>query len=333
MTQVLITGGTGSFGQAYVCHLLATDVERVVVYSRDELKQHQMRASGLTDPRVRYFIGDIRDQSRLELALKNIDVVIHAAALKQVDTCEYNPLEAVKTNIDGTANVIRAALNTPSIRKVLMLGTDKAVDPTNLYGATKLVAEKLIIDANAYTGVDGPAFASTRYGNVISSRGSVLPVFQQQHAAGQPITVTDPDMTRFVLTLDQGVGFISDSLARMQGGEVFIPKLSAVTVRTIAEAITYPDEPELSIVGTRPGEKHHELLISANESGRTLDCGTHYLVQPIVFPVDRDWAGEPLEPGVAYGSDTAPRLDAYDFGLLAGLIEDAVGELTVNPWR
>jgi len=321
MSSVLVTGGTGSFGQSFVRHLLHGDTDRIVVFSRDELKQHQMRADGLVNDRLRYFVGDVRDRDRLRRAMHGVTTVVHAAALKQVDTCEYNPLEAVHTNIDGTANVIDAALDA-QVTRVLMLGTDKACDPTNLYGATKLVAEKLIVDANAYSGDSGTMFASTRYGNVISSRGSVLPVFQAQHANGGVLTITDPDMTRFVLTLEQGVEFVSDCLKIMVGGEVFIPKLPAVTVSTIAESVCWPHPAMMKVVGSRPGEKHHELLISQHESVRTLDRGWHYLVQPLAFPRDTSWDGVPLLPGVAYGSDTADRLDIDGFRRLAGLDVD-----------
>jgi len=196
-----------------------------------------------------------------------------------------------------------------------MLGTDKACDPTNLYGATKLVAEKLIVDANAYSGERGTMFSSTRYGNVISSRGSVLPLFQAQHARGETLTVTDPLMTRFVLTLAQGVAFVADCLEVMCGGEVFVPKLAAVTVQTIAEAVGAP----FRVVGTRPGEKHHELLVSHNESGRTLDRGWHYLIQPLAFPRDISWDGDPMPAGVAYGSDTTETLTVAEFRKLAGI--------------
>jgi len=260
------------------------------------LKQHEMRAAGLTHDELRYFIGDVRDLQRLRRAFRGVDVVVHAAALKQVESCEFNPLEAKKTNIDGTSNVIDAALDC-GVGRVLMIGTDKAVDPTNLYGATKLVAEKLMVDANAYSGSDGPAFSCTRYGNVISSRGAVLPVFQAQHAAGLPLTVTDPTMTRFVLTLDQGVDFVLECLRRMKGGEVFVPRLKTVDVATISNAVT--NSLSRVIIGRRPGEKQHELLISANEPELAAANGLPY----------------------PYGSNTDPadRLDVAGFRELAGL--------------
>lgn len=331
--SVLITGGTGSFGKhlarafldmpeqievsrfgtherEFLPGLKGTAFERIAVFSRDELKQHEMRTSGFDDDRLRYFIGDVRDQDRLRRAFYGVDTVIHAAAMKQVDTCEYNPLEAKKTNVDGTENVISAALDA-GVRRVLMVGTDKAVDPVNLYGATKLVAEKLMVDANAYSGTDGTRFACTRYGNVISSRGSVLPLFQAQHAAGETLTVTDPGMTRFVLTLDQAVGFVLDCLGRMRGGEVFVPKLPAATVETIARAVAYPVEPRMRIMGPRPGEKRHELLVSENEAHRVRDGGDH-------FEITAGTAAARVLAG-AYSSSDVERLDVAGFRALAGL--------------
>ncbi len=296
--RILVTGGTGSFGQAVVRHLLQNPVghRQVIVFSRDELKQHDMRCAGIVHDRLRYFIGDVRDVGRLRRAMREVDVVIHAAALKQVESCEYNPLEAKKTNIDGTANVIDAALDA-GVGRVLMIGTDKAVDPVNLYGATKQVAEKLMVDANAYSGKDGTRFSCTRYGNVISSRGAVLPIFQAQYRAGLPLTITDPNMTRFVLTLDQSVAFVLGCLARMNGGEVFVPRLKTVTVATIADAVN-EFQPKI-IVGRRAGEKQHELLVSANEPELAA-------ANDLPFP---------------YGSDTDPldRLSVDEFRELAGI--------------
>jgi UDP-N-acetylglucosamine 4,6-dehydratase len=323
MGSILITGGTGSFGQAFTRHLLAIGTyDRIVIFSRDELKQHEMRSIGYTDERLRWFIGDVRDRDRLRRAMHGVDVIIHAAALKQVDTCEANPLEAKKTNVDGTSNVIDAALDC-GVGRVLMLGTDKAVDPTNLYGATKLVAEKLIVDANAYSGAGGPRFSATRYGNVISSRGSVLPLFQAQRDSGSVLTVTRPEMTRFVLTLEQGVEFVARSLDEMRGGEVFVPKLPAVTLWTIYDSVVMDrDQDGFKITGLRPGEKMHELLVSVNEASRTLDRGWCYLVKPLVEFADRSWTGVPVPAGFYYGSDTAERLDVDGFRRLAGLEAD-----------
>ncbi len=305
MTSLLITGGTGSMGQQLVRQLLEdATVERVCVFSRDEWKQDAMRNAGFTDPRLRFFIGDVRDRDRLRRAMHGVDNVIHTAALKQVPACEYNPLEAVKTNVDGTANVIDAALDA-DVAKVLMLSSDKACDPVNLYGATKLVAEKLMVDANAYAGT---RFSCTRYGNVISSRGSVLPLFQAQHSAGKPLTMTDPEMTRFVLTLEQGALFVLDSLDRMTGGEVFVPKLPSVTVSTIAAAVT--NRGAIHLIGARPGEKLHETLVSEHEADRTSDEGDGFVIRPV-----------PAVPHVpaAFTSVSADRLDVDGFRLLAGL--------------
>lgn len=236
--------------------------------------------------------------------MAGVDVVVHAAAMKQVGACEYNPLEAKRTNVDGAANVVDAALDC-GVGRVLALSTDKAVDPTNLYGATKLVAEKLFVDANAYSGDGGTRFACTRYGNVLNSRGSVLPVFLAQWDAGLPLTVTDPAMTRFVLTLEQGVQFVLDSLGRMAGGEVFVPRLPAVSVATIAEAVAWPRLPAYLGTGMRQGEKRHELLVSANEGAE--DRGGFFVVG----------AGFPV--GVAFSSRDATRLDVAAFRRLAGL--------------
>ncbi len=315
MSSVLVTGGTGSFGQAYISHLLTLKTfDRIICFSRDELKQHEMRAKGgFTDSRLRFFIGDVRDRERLERAMHGVDTVVHAAALKQVDACEFNPLEAVKTNVQGTANVIDAAIDA-KVTRVLGLGTDKAVDPTNLYGATKLVAEKLLVDANAY---NGPLFAATRYGNVISSRGSVLPVFQAQQKAGVPLTVTDAGMTRFVLTIQRGVEFIGECLERMRGGEVFAPKLPATTVSTIAWSVG--GSGDWVVTGLRPGEKRHELLVSDHEAGRTLDCGWCYLIRPVQNHRGHVWDGKPVPAGFRYSSHTAAQLDVEAFRELAGL--------------
>ncbi len=302
-STILITGGTGSFGQHAVRELLTDDRwERVIVYSRDELKQHEMRQAGLTNPRLRYFIGDVRDRQRLTRAMRGVTRVIHAAALKQVPACEYNPLEALRTNVDGTANVIEAALDT-NVGRVIMVGTDKAVDPVNTYGKSKALAEALIVDANAYGGYT-TKFAATRYGNVLGSRGSVLGVFQAQHAAGQPLTVTDGGMTRFVLTLEQGVRFVLDRLDDMSGGEVFVPKIPAVTLDAIAMAVTWPREPVLMTVGMRGGEKRHELLVSEHELVE--DRGDHLVV------------GRGFASGAVSSLD-ATRLTISQFRELAGL--------------
>ncbi len=264
--SVLITGGTGSFGQKFVRTLLAHHKPRkVVVFSRDELKQHEMRTRGFDHPNLRFFIGDVRDADRLRRAFDGIDVVVHAAALKQVPACEYNPIEAVRTNIDGARNVVDAALDR-GVTKVLALSTDKAVNPVNLYGATKLVAEKLVVQANAYAGGKPIGFSCVRYGNVVGSRGSVLPLFLEQAKTGT-ITITDPRMTRFWITLDQGVQFVVRCIEQMHGGEVFVPKIPSVRVTDMAAAIA--PGCKIENIGIRPGEKLHEALISDDEARTT----------------------------------------------------------------
>ncbi len=311
LKSVLVTGGTGSFGQAFVRRCLEQGVERVVVFSRDELKQHDMRLA-IPDERVRWFIGDVRDKERLRRAMAGVEVVVHAAAMKQVPACEANPMEAIATNVDGARNVIDAALDT-GVRKVLALSTDKAVDPVNLYGATKLCAEKLFVDANVYSGAAGTRFACTRYGNVVSSRGSVLPLWLAEHGRGEPLRVTDPAMTRFVLTLEHGVDIVADALRDMRGGEVFVPDLPAVDLYTLARAVGGRSYPIVE-TGRRPGEKQHELLISENEAHRTRDEGDRFVVYR--------WLGEGGMAGEV-SSATARRLDVAAFRRLAGLDDTA----------
>jgi len=272
---VLVTGGTGSFGNKFTEIILRDHSPKAVrILSRDELKQLQMQQR-LDDSRIRYFIGDVRDEQRLYRAMRGVDVVVHAAAMKQVPAAEYNPLEAVKTNIDGAANVIEAAINA-GVPKVLFLSTDKAVHPVNLYGATKLVAEKLFVQANSYSG-GRTIFSCVRYGNVVGSRGSVIPLFLQQRSRGV-LTVTDTRMTRFWLTLDQGVRFVTDCIERMVGGEVFIPKLPSMKVTDIIETIA--PGAEIKVIGIRPGEKLHEELITAEEAPRVKEFDTYYIVEP-----------------------------------------------------
>ncbi|MBM2826410.1 MAG: polysaccharide biosynthesis protein CapD [Dehalococcoidia bacterium] len=273
---VLITGGTGSFGQAF-CKLLLNDypVKAVRVYSRDELKQYEM-ARKLTDPRLRFLIGDVRDKERLERAMIDVDIVVHAAALKQILACEYNPLEAIKTNIMGAANVIEAALNS-GVKNVIALSSDKAVNPVNLYGATKLCAEKLFVQGNSYSGAGPTRFSCARYGNVLGSRGSVVPLFYQQKQNGM-LTITDSRMTRFWITLPQAVKFVIKRIESMQGGEIFVPKLPSVKVTDLAETIA----PGCTTVetGIRPGEKLHEVLVTEEESRHSRDMGEYYLIEP-----------------------------------------------------
>lgn len=300
--SVLVTGGTGSFGQKFVRFLLDhVDLERVIVFSRDELKQHDM-AQRFRDPRLRYFIGDVRDLERLQRAFNHVDVVVHAAALKQVPACEYNPLEAVKTNVLGGANVINAAIDR-DVKLVLALSTDKAVSPVNLYGATKLCAEKLFVQANAYSRYGQPKFSCVRYGNVVGSRGSVIPVFMQQREKGV-ITITDKRMTRFWLTLEQGVRFVYNCLTAMHGGEVFVPKIPSMNILDLAEAIA--PGCAIEVTGIRPGEKLHELLISADEARNAVELTDMYVIKPThPWWGNHSWTdGKILPEGFAYASST-----------------------------
>ena len=277
--SILVTGGTGSFGQGLVEHVLRRYApKRLVVLSRDEMKQLDMRQrfSDSNGSPVRYFIGDVRDRERLYRAFDGIDIVIHAAALKQVPAAEYNPLEFVKTNVLGTANVVDAAIDC-EVKWVLALSTDKAVSPINLYGATKLCADKLLVAANAYSGRHKTRFGIVRYGNVAGSRGSVIPRFMEQRREGT-ITITDLRMTRFWITVEQGVDFVLRSLARMRGGEIFIPKMPSVRVADVAEAIAPGCRQE--ITGIRPGEKLHEALITQDDARNALEFSDYYVIQP-----------------------------------------------------
>lgn len=301
---VLITGGTGSFGKKFITTLLKEHKPaKVIVYSRDELKQHEMRESGFNSPLLRYFIGDVRDRERLERALKGVDIVVHAAALKQVPACEYNPMEAIKTNITGTSNVIEAAIDT-GVKRVLALSTDKAVNPVNLYGATKLAAEKLVVQSNAYAGNTITRLSCVRYGNVVGSRGSVVPVFLKQREKGM-ITITDERMTRFWITLDQGVHFVMDCIEQMQGGEVFVPKIPSMKITDLANAVA--PGTKVDVIGIRPGEKLHEVLISEDEARTTIELDKMYVVQPAeALWFGRTWEhqGKSLTNGYRYASNT-----------------------------
>jgi UDP-N-acetylglucosamine 4,6-dehydratase len=276
-STVLITGGTGSLGKKLTRRLLAHHPpKKLIIFSRDELKQHEMQVSGFDDPRLRYFIGDVRDVTRLRRAFVDVDVVIHAAALKQVPACEYNPIEAVLTNVDGARNVIDAALDR-GVKKVMAVSTDKAVNPVNLYGATKMVAEKLFVQANSYSGTGPTHFSCVRYGNVVASRGSVIPLFLEQRKTGK-LTITDSRMTRFWMTLDQAARFVIGCTEEMRGGEVFVPKIPSMTIVDLAQAIG-PDC-EVEIVGIRPGEKLHEVLISEDEARHTVEQNGKFVIQP-----------------------------------------------------
>jgi UDP-N-acetylglucosamine 4,6-dehydratase len=275
---VLVTGGTGSFGRKFTEVMLRDQHPRkIIILSRDELKQHDMRRDGFDHPSLRYFIGDVRDVDRLRRAMKGVDVVVHAAALKQVPVCEYNPFEAVMTNVMGARNVIDAALDC-GVSRVVGLSTDKAVNPVNLYGATKLVAEKLFVDGNALSG-DGPTrFACVRYGNVVGSRGSVIPLFLEQRSKGT-ITVTDERMTRFWITLEEGVRLVVRCVEEMQGGEILVPKIPSMKLLDLVKAVAPGCRTE--IVGIRAGEKLHEVLISEDEARQTLELDDYYVIQPM----------------------------------------------------
>ena len=300
--SVLITGGTGSFGKKFARKVLREcDPAKVIIFSRDELKQHEMRVAGMNDPRLRYFIGDVRDYKRLKRAMYGVDVVVHAAALKQVSACEYNPIEAVETNIEGARCIIDAALDN-GVKNVIALSTDKAVNPVNLYGATKLVAEKLFVQANSYSG-DGPTrFSCVRYGNVVGSRGSVIPLFMEQRETGK-VTVTDPRMTRFWITLEQGTNFVLRCLKVMSGGEVFVPRISSMKIIDLVKAIA-PDC-EVEEVGIRPGEKMHEMLISEGEAKYTVELPDMFVVRPVYtwWGTEKEIEGRRLPEGYCYSSD------------------------------
>jgi UDP-N-acetylglucosamine 4,6-dehydratase/5-epimerase len=273
--SILVTGGTGSFGQAFVRQLFSDhQPARVVVYSRDELKQFEMRQT-LNQPQIRYFIGDVRDRDRLERALQGIDVVVHAAALKQVPAAEYNPIECIKTNVIGSENVINASIN-QGVKKVIALSTDKAVNPVNLYGATKLCADKLFVAAN-HLSPSGTRFSVVRYGNVIGSRGSVIPFFKSMSKKGR-LPLTDKRMTRFWIRIEDGVRFVDRCIELMRGGEIFVPKIPSMKIVDLATALCPNCEHE--IVGIRPGEKLHELLIARDDARFTLEFENYYIIQP-----------------------------------------------------
>lgn len=301
---VLVTGGTGSFGRAFIKRMLDDfHPTKLIVFSRDELKQYEMRSAGFDHASLRYFIGDVRDPLRLRRAMQGVDIVVHAAALKQVPACEYNPIEAIMTNIMGGRNVIEAALDT-SVEKVMALSTDKAVNPVNLYGATKLAAEKLFVQSNAYAGGRDVRFSCVRYGNVVGSRGSVVPAFFRQRGAGR-LTVTHERMTRFWLSLEYGVGFTIRCIEQMQGGEVFVPKIPSTRITDLARAIA--PEAEIEYIGIRPGEKLHEVLISEDEARHSLELEDMFVVEPSgALWFGHGWRsrGKTLPDGFRYTSDT-----------------------------
>jgi UDP-N-acetylglucosamine 4,6-dehydratase len=305
---VLITGGTGSFGKRCTGAILKRfpNIKRLIIYSRDEYKQYLM-AQEFTDadyPCMRYFIGDIRDKERLHRAFSDVDYVIHTAALKQVPAAEYNPFEAVKTNIIGSQNVINCAIE-QGVRKVIALSTDKAANPINLYGATKLCSDKLFVAGNSLAGRDGARFSVVRYGNVVGSRGSVIPFFLEKKKQGNPLPVTDPRMTRFWITLDQGVAFVLSCLGAMSGGEVFVPKIPSMNIMDLANAI-WEDAP-IENVGIRPGEKLHEIMIAQDDARNTIEFDAHYIIKPsYCFRECRidESGGRPVDEGFEYNSGT-----------------------------
>lgn len=330
--SILITGGTGSFGHQYVQTLLSRySPARIIVFSRDELKQYEM-AQRFHAPCMRYFLGDVRDAARLEQAMRGVDIVIHAAALKHVPAAEYNPMECIKTNIYGAENVIRAAISN-DIEKVIALSTDKAASPINLYGATKLASDKLFVAANNMVGTGRTRFAVVRYGNVAGSRGSVLPFFEKLIASGAgSLPITDARMTRFWITLQQGVDFVLDNFERMHGGEIFVPKLPSIRVVDLATAIA-PFLPH-ELVGIRPGEKLHEVMCPADDSHLTLAFDKHYVIRPTIqfnsenFDYTVDAAGghgEPVPQGFEYHSGTnqhfltVPEINSFNRAATEGL--------------
>ena len=307
--SVLVTGGTGSFGKAFVDKALASNAKKVIIFSRDEQKHYQLERH-FTDRRVRFFVGDIRDRDRLQSALRDVDVVVHAAAMKHVPICEYNPIEAVQTNVNGARNLIEAAMAN-GVERVIALSTDKAVSPANLYGATKLCMEKLLIAANAYAGDRRTRFSVVRYGNVMGSAGSVIPLFRNQMKKGH-LTITDTRMTRFWIEMPEAVALVLRGLELMSGGEIFIPKLPTSDIETLAEAVA-PGTPR-TVVGIRPGEELHETLISAEEARRTSDMDDLLVIWPEFqfhsTTLQNLRPGAPVPDDFVYSSDRAePQLD------------------------
>lgn len=299
--SVLVTGGTGSFGKSMVKKLLQDDqVRKVIVYSRDELKQFEMR-SIFNSSKLRYFLGDVRDLQRLKQATDDVDVIIHAAAIKQIPAAEYNPMEAIKTNINGAENVITAAIDN-GVQKVVALSTDKAANPANLYGATKLCSDKLMVAGNVLAGKHQTRFSVVRYGNVLGSRGSVIPFFKEQKKAGV-IPITDIRMTRFWLTIDEGVNFVLDRLSQMQGGEIFVPKIPSFKVVDVAQVVA-PNVP-IDIIGIRPGEKLHEVMITEDDSLFTFEFKDFYAILPPFLLENEHYLaqGSKVKPGFYFSSE------------------------------
>lgn len=303
--SILVTGGTGSFGRKFTEVVLRKySPRKLIIFSRDELKQSEMQRE-YASPALRFFIGDVRDLERLRRAMRGVDIVVHAAALKQVPSCEYNPFEAIKTNILGASNVIDAAIDA-GVERVIALSTDKAVNPVNLYGATKLCAEKLFVQGNTYSGLGGTKLSCARYGNVVASRGSVIPLFLEQRNNGV-VTVTDPRMTRFWITIEQGVEFVLRCLELMHGGEILVPKIPSMSIMDLVRAIA-PDC-LVEYTGIRPGEKLHEMLVSADEARHTLELPDMFVIQPLHpwWKLENWSAGTPLPGGFVYSSETNPQ--------------------------
>jgi UDP-N-acetylglucosamine 4,6-dehydratase/5-epimerase len=312
--SILITGGTGSFGKRFIAHLLKDyNPKKLIVYSRDELKQFEMQQD-YDAPCMRYFLGDVRDKERLKAAMRDVDYVVHAAALKQVPAAEYNPNECIKTNINGAQNVIDAAIEA-NVSRVIALSTDKAANPVNLYGATKLVSDKLFVAANNIAGAKGPRFAVVRYGNVVGSRGSVVPFYRNLLSQGKTLLpVTHPEMTRFWITLDDGVEFVVQNFQRMQGGEIFVPKIPSIRILDLVEAMSGTREYEL--VGIRPGEKLHEVMVPEEMAHHSLEFDDHYVITPAIVFFEKNinykvnklgQTGKAVSDKFEYHSGTNPR--------------------------
>lgn len=305
--SLLLTGGTGSFGRAFVAHVLKHyKLARLIVFSRDELKQYEMSQDfpESKHPEIRYFIGDVRDGARLEMAMRGVDIVVHAAALKHVPAAEYNPFECVHTNVLGAENIVRSALRM-KVSKVIALSTDKAVNPANLYGATKLASDKIFVAANRLAGFDGTRFAVVRYGNVVGSRGSVVPLFKKMIAAGaKELPITDPRMTRFWITLEQSVRFVLSSMAMMGAGEIFVPRIPSMRIVDLARVLA-PDLQQ-KIIGIRPGEKLHEVLIAEDDASTTFALSDRFVTAPRFYPWHERWEkykNACVEEGFRYSSD------------------------------
>jgi UDP-N-acetylglucosamine 4,6-dehydratase len=319
--SILITGGTGSFGKSFVKYALENlEPRRIAILSRDELKQYEFRNEIQNDPRVRWFIGDVRDSQRLSRAFHGVDAVVHAAALKQVDTAEYNPFECIATNVLGAENVINAAIDA-GVKRVVALSTDKASSPINLYGASKLCSDKLFVAGNHYSGADNTRFSVVRYGNVVGSRGSVVPLFRRLASTGT-FPITDERMTRFWITLPQAVEFVVDSFDRMHGGEIFVPRIPSTTILDLAKAIS--SDAKIEIIGIRPGEKLHEEMISQNDAHRTYKYNDYF----VIAPEHVQW-GKPIEftGGELVNSDFSYSSDSNDWFFTVPEIQDLLSTI------